>query len=188
MPLENFWRKMRRNLITVFLVFAFVFPSLTAAQTATKKDSPAIKAAQNITVAQMRDYLYFISSDEMEGRDTPSRGLDITAKFIGMNLSRWGFKPAGDDGTYYQKMALLRESADPQSSALTVGGETLKYGVDYFRLNGSSPVPVSAPLVYGGDGWLIRSKSLDSLQNVDVKGKIVVLYSDGTPNQTRWLS
>jgi hypothetical protein len=104
---------MKKNLIALFLAFTFIFPSLTAAQTATKKDSPAIKAAQNITVAQMRDYLYFISSDEMEGRDTPSRGLDTTAKFIGMNLSRWGFKPAGDDGTYYQKIALLRESSEP---------------------------------------------------------------------------
>jgi len=42
--------------------------------------------------AQMRAYLSFIASDEMEGRDTPSRGLDTTAKFIAMNLTRWGFK------------------------------------------------------------------------------------------------
>lgn len=175
---------MKKNLIALFLAFTFIFPSLTAAQTATKKDSPAIKAAQNITVAQMRDYLYFISSDEMEGRDTPSRGLDTTAKFIGMNLSRWGFKPAGDDGTYYQKIALLRESSDPNTSTLSVSGETFKYGQDYIRINGSSAAPVSAPLVYGGNGWLIKTKSVDALQNVDVKGKIVVLYSDGTPNRS----
>ena len=71
------------------------------AQTATKKNSVAMKAAQTITAKQLSDYLYFVASDAMEGRDTPSRGLDTTAEFIKMNLSRWGFKPAGDNGTYF---------------------------------------------------------------------------------------
>ena len=173
---------MKRNLIALIAVLAFVFPSLAAAQTATKKNSPAVKAAQNITAAQMRDYLYFIASDEMEGRDTPSRGLDTTAKFIGMNLSRWGFKPAGDDGTYYQKIALTGEKSDAANSTLTVGGEPLKYGPDYVRLNGSSAAPISAALVYGGDGWFFKAKNIDSLSSVDVKGKIVVLYGSGVPN------
>ena len=38
------------------------------------------RGASDITAAQLEDYLTFISSDEMEGRDTPSRGLDITAR------------------------------------------------------------------------------------------------------------
>jgi hypothetical protein len=42
----------------------------------------------------------------MEGRDTPSRGLDTTAKFLAMNLARWGFKPAGDDGSFFQRIEL----------------------------------------------------------------------------------
>ncbi len=49
------------------------------------------RGVDQITAAQMRAYLSFIASDEMEGRDTPSRGLDTTAKFIAMNLTRWGF-------------------------------------------------------------------------------------------------
>ena len=48
----------------------------------------------------------------MEGSDTPSRGLDITAKFLATNLSRWGFKPAGGDGTFFQKITMRRESVD----------------------------------------------------------------------------
>ena len=78
---------MKKNLIALFLFVALLMPSFAAAQTATKAKSPARKAAENITAKQMSDYLYFIASDEMEGRDTPSRGLDTTAKFIGMNLS-----------------------------------------------------------------------------------------------------
>ncbi len=169
-----------RNLLVLFLTLTFVFPSFVAAQmaaTATRAKSPAMKAAENITAKQMSDYLYFIASDEMEGRDTPSRGLDTTAKFIGMNLSRWGFKPAGDNGTYYQKIALLRESSDAQNSSLNVGGEAFKYGEDFYRLTGSSQSRISAPIVYGGDGWFIKAQGIDALQNVDARGKIVVLHS-----------
>src|SRR6476620_9770916 len=104
---------MKKNLLALFLVLTFVFPSFVAAQTATKAKSPARVAAENITAKQMSDYLHFIASDEMEGRDTPSRGLDTTAKFIAMNLSRWGFKPAGDNGTFLQKIELRRNRIDP---------------------------------------------------------------------------
>ena len=38
----------------------------------------------------MRDYLTFLASDELEGRDTPSRGLDIAARFLATQLSRFG--------------------------------------------------------------------------------------------------
>ena len=81
-----------------------------------KKGTPVSTASQRgidtITANQIRDYLTFIASDEMEGRDTPSRGLDITAKFLAMNLARWGFKPAGDNGTFLQRIDLRRDRVD----------------------------------------------------------------------------
>jgi hypothetical protein len=161
---------MRKNLLALLLVFTFILP--VAAQTATKKNSPAMKAAMNITAAQMRDYLTFIASDEMEGRDTPSRGLDTTAKFIAMNLSRWGFKPAGDNGTFFQKIAIKRESVNPANTTLSIDGKSFLYGDDYFRLYGNATA--DAPLVDGKDGWMVKSKNIDALGTVDVKGKIVV--------------
>jgi hypothetical protein len=172
---------MRKNLLALLLVFTFVFPSFVAAQSSTKKNSPAMKAAQNITAQQMRDYLYFIASDEMEGRDTPSRGLDTTAKFIAMNLSRWGFKPAGDDGTFFQKIALRREAIDAASTKLSVDGKSFVFGEDFFRLGGNATA--DAPLVYGKDGWMVKAKNIDALGGMDVKGKIVVLSANSFSQQ-----
>ncbi|MBK9216939.1 MAG: hypothetical protein IPM59_15355 [Chloracidobacterium sp.] len=79
-----------------------------------------------MTAKQISEYLHFVASDEMEGRDTPSRGLDLTAKFIAMNLSRWGFKPAGDNGTFFQKIALRSEVVDPAANTLSIGGQPLE--------------------------------------------------------------
>ena len=42
----------------------------------------ARKDAEEITAAKMKEVLYYIASDEMAGRDTPSKGLDDTAKFL----------------------------------------------------------------------------------------------------------
>jgi len=102
---------MKRNLFAFLLLAGFVFQ--TAAQAPVIKVSPdEKKIAEGVTAEQLSNYLYFVASDEMEGRDTPSRGLDTTAKFIAMNLSRWGFKPAGDNGTFFQKIALKRNPAN----------------------------------------------------------------------------
>ena len=86
---------MRKNLVGLFLVFTFLLPTVSFAQTTVKINSKERKMADAITAAQLKDYLYYVASNEMGGRDTPSNGLDLTAKFIGTMLSRWGFKPAG---------------------------------------------------------------------------------------------
>ncbi|HJT27737.1 MAG TPA: hypothetical protein VJ784_10040, partial [Pyrinomonadaceae bacterium] len=85
-----------------------------AAHKSTKKTAASAvtkRGVDTIAADQLRDYLTFIASDEMEGRDTPSRGLNTTAKFLAMNLARWGFKPAGDEGSFFQRIDLRRERA-----------------------------------------------------------------------------
>ena len=168
---------MRKNLLVLVLVSTFLIPSAFA-QTV-KISGKEKQMAENITAAQLKDYLYFVASDEMEGRDTPSRGLDTTAKFIGMNLSRWGFKPAGDDGTFYQKIALHRDTVDAAATSAAIGGEKFAYGEDLVRVSGNNTSAVSAPIVYAGNGWLIKSKNLNPYQNIDVKGKLVAVYGEG---------
>jgi hypothetical protein len=173
---------MKKNLLALFLLFTFTFQSATLAQTATKSNSPARKAAETITSEQLKDYLYFVASDEMEGRDTPSRGLDLTAKFIALNLKRWGFKPAGDDGSFLQTMALSRDAVDAEKNTLEIGGQKFAFGEDFLRVGGNAAV--NAPLVFAKDGWFVKSKNIDALEGVDAKGKILLLYSEGFNRNT----
>ncbi|MBS1797342.1 MAG: M20/M25/M40 family metallo-hydrolase [Acidobacteria bacterium] len=173
---------MRKNIIGLLLMAAFLVPQWALAQTAVKLDAKERKMAEAITAAQLKDYLYFVASDEMGGRDTPSNGLDITAKFIGTMLGRWGFKPAGDDGTFYQKIALRSDTIDAVNTIFRLGDQQYKMGDDFFRLGGNGTAS-NAGLVFGGGGWMVKAKNIDELGGVDVKGKVVVLYRDGFPNQ-----
>jgi Zn-dependent M28 family amino/carboxypeptidase len=136
-------------------------------------------AADYISAQQLKDYLAFIASDEMEGRDTPSRGLDTAAKFIATHLSRWGLKPAGDDGSYFQRIALTQNKIDSALSYVEINGQRFKFGEDF--LAGPPAGAASGPLVYAGHGWVIKSRNIDAFQGLDVKDKIVILNGGRLP-------
>jgi hypothetical protein len=174
---------MRRNLISLCLLTTFVFNYVAVAQVSVKITPAEKKIAEGVTAAQLKDYLYFVASDEMEGRDTPSRGLDTVAKFIGMNLDRWGFKPAGDNGTFYQKIALHRDTVDTAATFVEVGGQRFSYGDDLVRVSGPTSGTVSGPIVFAGNGWMVKSKGLNPYAGLDVKGKIIAVLGDGQPSQ-----
>jgi hypothetical protein len=178
---------MRRFLTALVLASLLVvaFPA-TYAQRASDKSKKASastttqRGVDTIAAAQLRDYLTFVASDEMEGRDTPSRGLDTTAKFLAMNLARWGFKPAGDNGTYLQRIELRRDRADTGQTKFELNGRALTTGTDFLPAGGSGTV--SGSLVFAGTGWFIKSKEIDAYKDIDPTGKIAVVV--GTPNQS----
>jgi len=178
---------MRRFLTAVVLASLLVttFPATYAQRNAEKlrpKKTAATVTEQRgvdtIAADQLKDYLTFIASDEMEGRDTPSRGLDTTAKFLAMNLSRWHFTPAGDEGTFFQHIELHRNRTDTGQTKVELNGRTLTAGTDFLPVTG--PATLTGALVFAGNGWLIKSKDIDAYKGIDPAGKIVVIA--GSPN------
>jgi Peptidase family M28 len=175
---------MRRFLTALVLASVLVttLPANYAQRARTKRASVSLTAQRGvgtISADQMRDYLTFIASDEMEGRDTPSRGLDTTAKFLAMNLTRWGFKPAGGDGTFFQRIELNRNRADSGQSKVELNGRTLTAGTDYLPAGGSGDI--KGQLVFAGSGWFIRSKETDAYKGINPAGRIAVIL--GSPNE-----
>jgi Zn-dependent M28 family amino/carboxypeptidase len=174
-----------RRFLTAFLLTSLLvgIVPITSAQhrDRAKKGAASVttqRGVDTIAASQLRDYLTFIASDEMEGRDTPSRGLDTTAKFLAMNLTRWSFKPAGDSGTFFQRIELRRDRVDGGQTKVEYNGRTLTAGSDYLPLGGSGDV--SGQIVFAGSGWLIKSKEIDAYKGIDASGKIAVIF--GTPN------
>src|SRR5271154_4798695 len=55
----------------------------------------------HISAQSLRGHLSFLASDLLEGRATPSRGLDLAAEYIAAQFRRAGLEPLGDDG-YFQ--------------------------------------------------------------------------------------
>lgn len=175
---------MRKLLALILLLFILSGVPTLNAQTKSKNSknnsTTAVSTAarfgntDGITAAQLRNYLEFIASDELEGRDTPSRGLDIAAMYIAQHLKTWGIKPAGDNGTYFQKFPLKRSKIDPSGTSLQLNNQSFVYGEDF--LSSFNPATISnSQIVYASHGWFIKSKNIDAFQGIDVKDKIVVV-------------
>jgi hypothetical protein len=145
--------------------------------TTTATVAPRFGNTDGITAQQLRNYLEFIASDELEGRDTPSRGLDIAAMYIADHLKMWGIKPAGDNGTYLQKFPLRRVKIDAQNTRLSLNNQSFVYGEDF--LSSFNPASISASdIVYVSHGWVLKSKNINPYQGIDVKDKIIVVTNN----------
>lgn len=167
----------RFSAIVLAAAFVVAAPSTFAQKSAkTKTAAPSFGNVDSISAKQLKEYLTFIASDELEGRDTPSRGLDIAALYIAQHLASWGIKPAGGDGTYFQKVPLTMNKIDAATTKLELNGQTYNYGTDF--LTSFTPSDIAAAgIVFAGNGWVIKSKNINPYQGIDVKDKIVVVVN-----------
>ena len=171
--------------LTLLLLLGFVLsPVSSAAQTRatnvaeTGNASPAKRFGNvdAINAKQMREWLTYIASDELEGRDTPSKGLDLAAKYISEHLSKLGIRPAGDEGTYFQKFPLKLTKIDPAGTKIDLNGKAFAYGVDFLS-NMNAGSFAGSQIVFAGNGWVIKSKNIDPYKGIDVKDKVVVVVN-----------
>jgi Zn-dependent M28 family amino/carboxypeptidase len=131
------------------------------------------------------DHVKYLASDQLEGRDTGSVGLQKAEAYVVDHLKKNGFQPAGTDGFYQPIKFISRQLDESKSSlALTQDGKTeaLTLGDDAIlstRINGAPQV--EAPLVFAGYGLRIPEKNIDSLAGIDAKGKVLVIFA-GSPS------
>src|SRR5262249_7475104 len=79
----------------------------------------------SIAPAQLRTWLTYIASDDLEGRATFSEGLGLAAAYIADRIQEAGVKPAGDHGTYFQRVEVLGvKSTNRSTVTVEVNGET----------------------------------------------------------------
>jgi len=178
----------RANPLLIYLLLTLSFWSITAQNRrrtphkieTSASTSPTGIAATRITEQQLKAYLSFISADEVMGRDTPSRGLDLTAKFIATNLSTWGLKPAGDESSFFQRIPLRRERIELSRTRAEINGKPFAYGADFVS-PGLAAGTANGPLVFVGHGWVFKAKNIDAYEGVDVRDKIMVVAGGGYP-------
>src|SRR5438876_49711 len=61
----------------------------------------------SIKSQDLREWLGYIASDELQGREVYSAGIGLAAAYIEDHLKAWGVKPAGDHGAYLQSVRVL---------------------------------------------------------------------------------
>lgn len=141
----------------------------------------AASAAMDIDPERIRAHVKFLASDLLEGRGTGTRGGDIAAEYIATQFALYGLKPAGDNGSYLQKVRFVGEHTEPGTavSFLPATGDAvpLKLVDDYVAGNqtAAETADFEAPVVYVGYGIDAPEYGWDDYKGVDVKGKVLLV-------------
>jgi Zn-dependent M28 family amino/carboxypeptidase len=152
--------------------------------------------ADSITADEVKIYDYFLASDQLEGRNLPSRGYDVAALFVASHLAEWGLKPGGSteqtDGPlqpYFMLMELVSRIVVPDESKATItappaaaggraGAAGASGGTGTGGRTGGAVASASAQTTdfeYGRD-WTTTAGSR-ALQPVETNGKLAAAFS-----------
>ena len=141
---------------------------------------PAIAAMQKIDPERIRANVRFLSHDLLEGRGTGQRGGDIAAQYMATQFALEGLKPAGDNGTFMQRVPLVGVTPLPETRFSLVSGGNAKNLTpldDYVAYNETQQpeTDVDAPIVFVGYGIEAPEFKWDDYKGVDVKGKVLLM-------------
>jgi Zn-dependent M28 family amino/carboxypeptidase len=118
-------------MVSRFSLYTSALALVLAPQVACSQRVPT-RGEAAITEALIKRHIDVIADDSMLGRNTPSRGLDLTAAYIAAQFKRLGLKPGGDSNSYIQRYPLGKPGAptprppagldhDPNSAPNAVG-------------------------------------------------------------------
>ena len=136
----------------------------------------------------MRAHVRFLASDLLEGRGVGTRGGDLATEYIASQFAAVGAKPAGDKGTYFQNFTLVgtEPQASTQLSAISSSGKTTMFRwLDDFvgvTLQQKPEAAFDAEAVFVGHGITAPEFQWDDYKNVNVRGKVVVLFTGEPPS------
>jgi Zn-dependent M28 family amino/carboxypeptidase len=149
----------------------------------------AAASMQSIDAHRIAEHVRFLSNDLLEGRAPGTRGGDIAANYIATQFALYGLKPAGDNGTFLQKVDFVGVKTLPSTSAslLPARGEPmpLKLADDYVAGNQTQTdsADIDAPIVFVGYGIEAPEYKWDDFKGVDVKGKVVLVIVNEPPSK-----
>src|SRR5580700_9294988 len=179
------------------LVWAEGGATPAAVPAATKREAVSVRlpgeafaAMETINPEHIRWHVRFLSHALLEGRGTGQRGGDLAAEYIATQFAEYGLKPAGDSGSYLQKVPLVGITTLPetkfsfvpkqgQSSAMNL--KPLEEYVAYDQTQ-QAQSDVDAEIVYVGYGIEAPEYNWDDYKGADVRGKVLLMLVNEPPS------
>jgi len=150
--------------------------------------SAHLKALHSIGSSDLRRHVVFLADDLLQGRDTGSRGARIAALYISSQFDKFGLRPVGEDGSYYQPVYLNEKKISADSEfKIEIDGEMvpLKYKDDFLVVTppSQSGVEVTRDLIFTAFGIQASEYEYDDFKNLAVKGKATIYVSGEPPSE-----
>ena len=193
-------RKLTLLLFALCLAAFFVFAQTTSSSNppvSTPTTAPRIaslpadaqQAMATIDPERIRAHVKFLASDLLEGRGTGQRGGEIAAEYIATEFSLYGLKPAGDNGSYLQKVPMVGIKTVDEGTTFSLVPKNgaplnLTNRTDYVAMDetGQTDTTIDAPLVWIGYGIDAPEYKWSDYAGVDVKGKVLLMLVNEPPS------
>ncbi len=178
-------RGAKGGLLSLILLVLFR-PAYLSAQEAVP--AAAGQGYEAISADNMEAILSFLASDELEGRGTAQRGLQIAAKFLASQYTLAGYGPAPGQRSMLQTFFVLESKLDPATSIsvnLNENGSKIsrRYVLHtdfYIRGQGTQSFNIEAPVAFAGYGITASESGYDDYKGLKAQGKIL-LFLSGRP-------
>jgi Zn-dependent M28 family amino/carboxypeptidase len=148
----------------------------------------ADQAMTSVDAQRIRAHVKFLASDLLEGRGTGQRGGDIAAEYMAAQFAQYGLRPAGDSGSYMQKVAFDGVTTQDDSSLSLVpnGGAPLdlSYRKEFVATDqtGNARQDISSDIVWMGYGIDAPEYDWNDYKGVNVKGKVLLMLVNEPPS------
>ena len=146
-------------------------------------------AAASIDPAKIRAHVRFLSLDLLEGRGPGTRGDSLAAEYIATQFELAGLQPAGDNGTYFQRVPLYAVHTDEEKTKFALvpaSGQPvdLAYGTQVVSKDqtGQATADFDAPIVFVGYGINAPEYKWNDYEGVDIKGKVALVIVNEPPS------
>ena len=166
-------RRVLATIVTCLLVLAAgIAPAMAQEAAAPRADGNAAK-----------EFIAHLSSDAMQGRASGTPTFAQAADWAAGKFQEWGLQPAGEEGTFFQKVKLRGFEHNLGLPTLKVGAREFLLDDSDFSVESSTSSPnatVAGDVVFVGYGISAPDKGLDEYAGLDVNGKVVLAFT-GSP-------
>ncbi len=163
------------------------FLLLVAAFLASAPPGAAAEQIPAISADRIKADVVYLASDRLEGRGPGTRGEILATEYLADEFKKAGLKPIGERGTYFQPVPLLRVVTSQKATLQAVKGETkldipCEEGFSGRSQTQTEREEFDAEAIFLGHGITAPEFEWDDYKGVDVKGKVVVLFTNQPPS------
>ncbi|WP_044002688.1 M28 family peptidase [Hymenobacter swuensis] len=159
-------------------------PLVSPAQTISKKVD---KALRQVRPDDIKAHIQYLADDRLLGRKPGTPGYQLAVEYVTEQLRSFGVQPAGEEGSFTQRVRLRRATVRPGATVTyqpTTASLVLAPAEVHLYPHPEQPQTQLAPsgLAFVGYGISAPDQGYDDYQNLDVKGKVVVIVR-GAPRR-----
>lgn len=165
-------KSIKMNLQKISYIFLFLMIILSS--------NAQKEGIQSITISNLESHLYFLASDELQGRENGEPGLEIAANYLASQAKKIGLKAVDDNNDYSQKYIIEESSWDFEKSVISISSpmkDTIIMDEDIYMIIPPvfNDLDISGEIVFAGYGINSEKFNYNDFNDIEVSDKIVLI-------------